>query len=75
LSIPLSHPDIWRQLFMRPPAGVVAPQAPVTLDQVQELADAYGAAMQLRQPVWMANFRLHHRAARTTPAAPGFPSR
>ncbi|MCO1593939.1 FAD-dependent monooxygenase [Micromonospora sp. RHAY321] len=61
---PLGHPATWRLLVMRPPAEVVAPDAPVTVDEVQALADTYtDATVRLRDPVWMTNFRLHHRAA------------
>ncbi|MET7671928.1 FAD-dependent monooxygenase [Micromonospora luteifusca] len=61
---PLGHPSSWRLLVMRPPAEVVSPDAPVTLDEVQALADSYtDATVRLRDPAWMTNFRLHHRAA------------
>jgi 2-polyprenyl-6-methoxyphenol hydroxylase-like FAD-dependent oxidoreductase len=61
---PLGSPASWRLLAMRPTGDPTQPDAPVTLAEVQALADAYtGGAVQLRDPVWMANFRLHHRAA------------
>jgi 2-polyprenyl-6-methoxyphenol hydroxylase-like FAD-dependent oxidoreductase len=61
---PLLHPASWRILAMRPPTDPTPPDAPVALDQVQTLTDAYtGRAVQVRDPVWMTNFRLHHRAA------------
>ena len=61
---PLLTPATWRVLAMRPPDSPTPPEAPVTLAQVQALVDAYtGAAVRVRDPVWMTNFRLHHRAA------------
>ncbi|MEU4712136.1 FAD-dependent monooxygenase [Micromonospora purpureochromogenes] len=61
---PLRHPASWRLLVMRPPADAPPPESPVTLDEVQALADTYtGATVRLHDPVWMTNFRLHHRAA------------
>ncbi|MFI6263204.1 FAD-dependent monooxygenase [Micromonospora sp. NPDC051006] len=61
---PLGHPATWRLLAMRPPTNLPAADAPLTLDEVQHLADTYtGATVRLRDPVWMTNFRLHHRAA------------
>jgi 2-polyprenyl-6-methoxyphenol hydroxylase-like FAD-dependent oxidoreductase len=59
LFFPLGKPATWRLLAMRPPAD-----APVVLDEVQALASSYtGGAVRLHDPVWMTNFRLHHRAA------------
>ncbi|MGC5022384.1 FAD-dependent monooxygenase [Micromonospora sp. DT47] len=70
---PLGHPASWRLLAMRPPAETPSPDAPVTLDEVQALADVYtGAAVRLRDPVWMTNFRLHHRAAAHYRSGPMF---
>jgi 2-polyprenyl-6-methoxyphenol hydroxylase-like FAD-dependent oxidoreductase len=61
---PLQHPASWRILAMRPPTDPTPPDAPVALDEVQTLTDAYTAGtVQLRDPVWLTNFRLHHRAA------------
>jgi 2-polyprenyl-6-methoxyphenol hydroxylase-like FAD-dependent oxidoreductase len=61
---PLQHPATWRILAMRPPTDPTPPDAPITLDEVQTLTDAYtGGAVQVRDPVWLTNFRLHHRAA------------
>ncbi len=61
---PLLTPATWRVLAMRPPGDPAQPEAPVTLAQVQALVDAYTeAAVRVRDPVWMTNFRLHHRAA------------
>jgi 2-polyprenyl-6-methoxyphenol hydroxylase-like FAD-dependent oxidoreductase len=61
---PLIRPASWRMLVMRPPADPTSPQAPVELAEVQAIADAYTAgSVRLHDPVWMTNFRLHHRAA------------
>jgi 2-polyprenyl-6-methoxyphenol hydroxylase-like FAD-dependent oxidoreductase len=61
---PLVRPASWRLLLMRPRDDTTPADAPVTLAQVQELSDAYTAgSLRLRDPVWMTNFRLHHRAA------------
>jgi len=61
---PLGRPAPWRLLAMRPPDNRRPPEAPVTLAEVQALASTYaGGAVRLRDPVWMTNFRLHHRAA------------
>src|SRR5690348_15462761 len=61
---PLGTPATWRLLAMRPSTEDVPPGTPVTLEDVQALADTYtGHSVRLRDPVWMTNFRLHHRAA------------
>jgi 2-polyprenyl-6-methoxyphenol hydroxylase-like FAD-dependent oxidoreductase len=61
---PLVHPASWRMLVMRPPADPTPPHAAVDLAGVQAIADAYTAgSVRLHDPVWMTNFRLHHRAA------------
>jgi 2-polyprenyl-6-methoxyphenol hydroxylase-like FAD-dependent oxidoreductase len=61
---PLITPATWRLLAMRPPADRTPPDAPVVLDEVQALARSYtGGTVRLHDPVWMTNFRLHHRAA------------
>ncbi|SCG76941.1 FAD-dependent monooxygenase [Micromonospora inositola] len=70
---PLGHPTSWRLLAMRPPTDLTPPDAPVTLDEVQALADTYTAAtVRLHDPVWMTNFRLHHRAANRYRSGPVF---
>ncbi|MFR9775409.1 FAD-dependent monooxygenase [Micromonospora sp. MS34] len=70
---PLGHPAGWRLLVMRPPTDVVPPDAPVTLAEVQAFADAYTrGTVRLRRPVWMTNFRLHHRAATRYRSGPIF---
>jgi 2-polyprenyl-6-methoxyphenol hydroxylase-like FAD-dependent oxidoreductase len=61
---PLGAPAGWRLLTMRPPGDSALPDAPVTLAEIQTLVDAYtDGTVRLRDPVWMTNFRLHHRAA------------
>ncbi len=61
---PLGTPATWRLLAMRPRTDSTPPDAPVALDEVQTLADAYtDGTVRLRDPVWMTNFRLHLRAA------------
>jgi len=61
---PLGNPAPWRLLVMRPPADRTPPEAPVVLEEVQAIASTYtGGAVRIHDPVWMTNFRLHHRAA------------
>ena len=61
---PLVRPAGWRMLVMRPRSDPTPADAPVTLADVQRLADAYTAgSVRLRDPVWMTNFQLHHRGA------------
>ncbi len=61
---PLGKPAPWRLLVMRPPADRTPPEAPVVLEEVQAIASTYtGGAVRIHDPVWMTNFRLHHRAA------------
>jgi 2-polyprenyl-6-methoxyphenol hydroxylase-like FAD-dependent oxidoreductase len=61
---PLGAPASWRLLAMRPPADSTPPDAAVSLAEAQALADTYTqASVRLRDPVWMTNFRLHHRGA------------
>ncbi len=61
---PLGVPASWRLLVMRPPGDPTPPDAPVTLDEVQALTETYTrGTVRLHDPVWMTNFRLHHRAA------------
>ncbi|MEU4679124.1 FAD-dependent monooxygenase [Micromonospora sp. NPDC023737] len=70
---PLGSPAGWRLIAMRPPADSTPPDTPVTLAEVQRLADSYsGARVRLRDPMWMTNFRLHHRAAARYRAGPVF---
>lgn len=61
---PLVTPASWRLLVMRPKHDPTPAGAPLSLPDVQALCDAYtGGVVRLRDPVWMTNFRLHHRAA------------
>jgi hypothetical protein len=61
---PLVTPASWRLLVMRPPHDQTPPTSAVSLHEAQALCDAYtDGAVRLRDPVWMTNFRLHHRAA------------
>jgi 2-polyprenyl-6-methoxyphenol hydroxylase-like FAD-dependent oxidoreductase len=61
---PLGTPASWRLLAMRPRTDPTPPDAPLGLDEVQALADTYtDGTVRLHDPVWMTNFRLHHRAA------------
>lgn len=70
---PLRTPATWRLVVMRPPNDPTPPDAPVVLDDVQSLSDTYtGGAVRLYDPVWMTNFRLHHRAATHYRAGPIF---
>ncbi|MFU8875371.1 FAD-dependent monooxygenase [Micromonospora sp. SL4-19] len=73
LLFPLGHPATWRLLAMRPSTDQTPPGVPLTLDEVQNLADNYtGATLRLHHPVWMTNFRLHHRAATRYRSGPVF---
>jgi len=61
---PLVTPANWRLLVMRPPTDTTPLDAPVNLDEVQALADSNtNGKVRIHDPVWMTNFRLHHRAA------------
>ena len=61
---PLGSPASWRLLAMRPAGDQTPPDAPVSLAEVQRLADMYtSGAVRLHDAIWMTNFRLHHRAA------------
>jgi 2-polyprenyl-6-methoxyphenol hydroxylase-like FAD-dependent oxidoreductase len=63
---PLDEPAPWRMITMRPAGGW--PGAPA--DQKTRLADLQsttdllsGGGLRLRDPVWLTDFRLHHRHA------------
>jgi 2-polyprenyl-6-methoxyphenol hydroxylase-like FAD-dependent oxidoreductase len=61
---PLGSPATWRVLGMRPLTDLPPPDRSITLEEVQALADSHTAGLvRLRDPVWMANFRLHKRGA------------
>jgi 2-polyprenyl-6-methoxyphenol hydroxylase-like FAD-dependent oxidoreductase len=71
--LPLGGPATWRLLAVRPPTDPTPPDAPVGLDEVQSLTDTYtDGSVRLHDPVWMTNFRLHHRAAAHYRAGPVF---
>ncbi|KUM78380.1 FAD-dependent monooxygenase [Streptomyces curacoi] len=58
---PLGSPAPWRMLAMRPSD---APLGEVTLPLLREIAVRYGArGLELRDPVWTTDFRLHNRGA------------
>ncbi|MGR6320202.1 FAD-dependent monooxygenase [Micromonospora soli] len=73
LLFPLGRPATWRVVAVRPRTDRTPPDAPVTLSGLQALADGYtGATVRLHDPVWMTNFRLHHRAATRYRSGPLF---
>jgi 2-polyprenyl-6-methoxyphenol hydroxylase-like FAD-dependent oxidoreductase len=61
---PLGEPTTWRVQAMRPRTDTTPVERPVTLREVQALTNAYtDSEITLHDPVWMTNFRLHHRGA------------
>ncbi|HEY7177280.1 MAG TPA: FAD-dependent monooxygenase [Micromonosporaceae bacterium] len=61
---PLGRPASWRLLAMRPTGGDGRAPTDVTLEDVQTLVDRYtDGKVRLHDPLWITNFRLHHRAA------------
>lgn len=65
---PLRRPRTWRMIAMAP--GEVGAQInptdrpQLTLDELQRIADiSVPIPLHLRDPDWLANFRLHHRQA------------
>ncbi len=66
LFFPLGSPASWRMIAMRPRGDRTPTAAPVALDEIQALVDSYGGGrVRLRDPVWMSNFRLQHRSAKS----------
>ena len=62
LFFPLRTPASWRMLAMRPRFDHVGEA--IGLARLQAIVDAYGGeGLRLRDPVWMTDFRLHHRGA------------
>jgi 2-polyprenyl-6-methoxyphenol hydroxylase-like FAD-dependent oxidoreductase len=62
---PLGSPAGWRMLAMRPP-GTADTEGPVSLGQLQAIVDrSIGDRLGLRDPVWMTDFKLHNRGARS----------
>jgi 2-polyprenyl-6-methoxyphenol hydroxylase-like FAD-dependent oxidoreductase len=58
---PLGAPAPWRVLGLLP---ATAPDGAPTLPAVQAITDEFtGGAVQLRDPVWLSEFRLRHRLA------------
>src|SRR5690606_9542205 len=77
LFFPLGRPTTWRLIgieprALRPPAtGPAALE--LSLAELQALADAAtGGRVHLRDPAWLARFRLHHRQAATYRAGRAF---
>lgn len=66
---PLGKPRTWRMIGISPPElgqSINPTDRPdLTLDQLQRIADvSVTTPLRLRDPDWLANFRLHHRQAR-----------
>ncbi|MFI2369287.1 FAD-dependent monooxygenase [Streptomyces sp. NPDC018833] len=60
---PLVTPAGWRMLAMRPP-DVPGTGTTVSLAMLQSLVDRYvSLPLRLHDPVWMTDFRIHHRGA------------
>jgi 2-polyprenyl-6-methoxyphenol hydroxylase-like FAD-dependent oxidoreductase len=82
LFFPLGKPATWRVIAMSTrtsPVSVSAEQedqpmqTPLTLDQLQHaIDDATGGGVRVRDPAWLAHFRLHHRQASHYRAGPVF---
>lgn len=65
---PLGRPRTWRMIAIAPPevgAEINPSDRPVlTLEELQGIADvSVSVPLKLRDPDWLANFRLHHRQA------------
>ncbi len=65
---PLGRPRTWRMIAIAPPevgAEINPTDRPqLTLDELQRIADvSVPIPLRLRDPDWLANFRLHHRQA------------
>ena len=65
---PLGRPRTWRMIAVAPPevgAQINPTDRPqLTLDELQRIADiSVPIPLHLRDPDWLANFRLHHRQA------------
>ena len=77
LFFPLGRPATWRLIGLEPRALQPPSAAPATFDlslaELQALADAAtGGRVRLRDPVWLARFRLHRRQAATYRAGRAF---
>jgi 2-polyprenyl-6-methoxyphenol hydroxylase-like FAD-dependent oxidoreductase len=67
---PLGEPAGWRMIAMRPPEGWPARDGRTRADEQTTLADLQALAdaatrrtVELHEPVWLTDFRLHHRRA------------
>ncbi|MFL5492776.1 MAG: FAD-dependent monooxygenase [Gemmatimonadales bacterium] len=61
IFFPLGHPATWRVIAA---GGEAAAGGELPLDELQRTVDgATGGGVRLRDPVWLARFRLHHRQA------------
>jgi 2-polyprenyl-6-methoxyphenol hydroxylase-like FAD-dependent oxidoreductase len=68
LFFPLVTPASWRIVGMRPSTDYARARdqetEPLSLDELQRICDSFtGGTLRLRDPVWLTNFRLHHRQA------------
>lgn len=72
LFFPLRRPATWRMIAMHSSGDPAPADAPVTLADAQAIADRHAGGVRLHDPVWMANFRLHHRAAAAYRSGPVF---
>jgi len=72
---PLGRPTTWRVIAMSTRTSPVSVstehgeeqrpiETPLTLDELQQaIDDATGGGVRVRDPAWLAHFRLHHRQA------------
>ncbi|HEY2949511.1 MAG TPA: FAD-dependent monooxygenase [Micromonosporaceae bacterium] len=73
---PLGDPTDWRIIAMRPAGGWPRPGGDTddtTLADLQNLVDdATDGAVRLREPVWLTDFKIHHRQVDTYRAGSAF---
>ncbi|MEZ4436604.1 MAG: FAD-dependent monooxygenase [bacterium] len=69
-ALPLGEAGRWRLISSEAPTGDDGRDP--TLDDFQRRADAIGVGLRLRDPVWLARFRLHHRGVDHYRAGPVF---
>ncbi|HEY3009551.1 MAG TPA: FAD-dependent monooxygenase [Micromonosporaceae bacterium] len=73
---PLEDPVGWRMIVMRPPGGWPRPggdTGDTTVADLQTLVDdATGGAVRLHEPVWLTDFKIHHRQVDTYRSGPVF---
>lgn len=77
MFFPLGSPATWRVIAMAPGRARPAPDRPLTsalsLEELQAVVDgATGGALRLRDPAWLAHFRLHHRQTARYRSGPVF---